>query len=321
MFGKSWNLGTVSGIKIRVHWTFLILLAWIWFSSITSGNGFASALFSLLFVVAIFGCVLLHELGHALTARRFGIGTRDITLLPIGGVAALERIPRNPIQEFWIAVAGPLVNVAIAILLFTGLYLLPIATLPIALTFLLQLAIANVVLVAFNMLPAFPMDGGRVLRAILAMFVDYVRATNLAATVGQFVSIGLGLLGIATGNLMLVFVAIFVYMAARAERYQVEAEQIHSRFGASSRATPNFETPNFQLDESEATAATDDAVPASLSVGSVAVWLANQHREVCAVVDHGRIIGLITRNQLIKAIYRGMAQMPVGRLMTSQSAM
>ena len=142
---NAWNLGTVFGIHIRIHWTFLLLPLWIFSSAVLAGVGISSAISTLIFVFAIFGCVLLHELGHALAARQFDIPTRDITLLPIGGVASLERMPRNPWQELWIAAAGPLVNVAIAIVLLLGLFL-SAGSQP----FLLQLAYANIALVPYN---------------------------------------------------------------------------------------------------------------------------------------------------------------------------
>ena len=218
---NSWEFGSISGIKLRLHWTFLLLPIWVYLSSVIGGVGVVGAATSVLFVLAIFGCVLLHELGHAMAARQFGIGTRDITLLPIGGVAALERMPRIPLQELWIAVAGPLVNVVIASVIFLGLLISPVSTSNVIGQFLGQLALVNVVLVVFNMIPAFPMDGGRVLRSVLAMFMEYASATHVAATVGQICAIGLGLTGLFTGNVILIFVAGFVFLAARAENSHV----------------------------------------------------------------------------------------------------
>ena len=184
------------------------------------------AVVAILFTLAIFGCVLLHELGHALAARQFGILTRNITLLPIGGVAALERMPRKSLQELWIAVAGPLVNVAIALTLVVGLLLIPLPTGSVILAFVSNLVVANVILVVFNMIPAFPMDGGRVLRSLLAMKMDYVRATQIAATVGQVCAIGLGLLGLFLGDVLLVLIGCFVFFAARAEKNFVAARPL-----------------------------------------------------------------------------------------------
>ncbi len=213
-----WKLGNVAGIGVYVHWSFWLLPAWILLSS---GGGLGGALSTVLFVFAIFGCVVLHELGHALMARHFHIGTCDITLYPIGGVASLERIPRRPLQELAIALAGPAVNVVIAAALFVLLLVVGVGTQGLVFTFaggsfLVNLLLVNVALVVFNMLPAFPMDGGRVLRAFLAMRLPYLRATEIAVRVGQLVAIVLGLVGLLTGGTLL-FVALFVFLAAQAE--------------------------------------------------------------------------------------------------------
>ncbi|MCA9154797.1 MAG: site-2 protease family protein [Planctomycetales bacterium] len=179
----SWRLGTLSGIGVYVHWSFLILPLLVGGTTILSAGPWAAAE-AVIFVLAVFGCVVLHEMGHALTARQFGIGTRDITLLPIGGVARLDRMPRKPWQEFAVAVAGPAVNVVIAAVLFLGLIGYGVERMLNPADFLVRLMWTNIALVAFNMLPAFPMDGGRVLRSLLAMVVSYERATNIAAIVG-----------------------------------------------------------------------------------------------------------------------------------------
>jgi Zn-dependent protease len=212
-----WKLGTVAGIGIYIHWSFWILPIWIFLSA----SGLGGAVASSLFIFAIFGCVVLHELGHALTARYFQIGTRDITLYPIGGVASLERLPRQPSHELAIALAGPAVNVVIAAILFVLIAIAGIGTQGMFFSFtggsfILNLLFVNVALVVFNMLPAFPMDGGRVLRALLAMRLPYLRATEIAVRVGQVVAIALGLFGIFSGG-TLMFVALFVFMAAQAE--------------------------------------------------------------------------------------------------------
>ncbi|QDV34508.1 site-2 protease family protein [Tautonia plasticadhaerens] len=229
----SWSikLGRLAGIPLFVHWTFLILLAFIGVRAYAvSGEDLGAALRAVLMVVAVFGCVVLHELGHALMARRFGVPTADITLLPIGGVARLQRIPEKPGQELLVALAGPAVNVVIAAVLVGGLLLsrndladmIPSVNLfdpddnPFA-----TLAFINVFLVLFNLIPAFPMDGGRVLRALLAMAMPYARATRLAATIGQSLAIGFGFLGLVS-NPFLLLIALFVWIGAEAEARQVE---------------------------------------------------------------------------------------------------
>src|SRR4026208_653571 len=194
----SWslNIGRVAGTVVRVHLTFLLFLAWIFAASYASG-GAATAWDSLTFMVLLFLCVLLHEFGHIFTARAFGVPTPYVTLLPIGGVAQLERIPEEPWEEFLIAIAGPLVNVAIALALmaFAGAHLgtgelYAGGSPPTSLSD--RLAAVNLFLAAFNMIPAFPMDGGRVLRALLAVRMGYVRAPEIAASVGQVFAFGAG---------------------------------------------------------------------------------------------------------------------------------
>ncbi len=217
-----WKLGDIAGIGVYIHWSFWILPAWILISTLSGGGGLFAALSTVVFVFAVFGCVVLHEVGHALMARRYRIGTRDIALYPIGGVASLERMPSRPSQELAIALAGPAVNVAIAVALLAVILLAGIGPRASFLSlagggaFLASLMWVNVALVVFNLLPAFPMDGGRVLRAFLAMRLPYVTATTIAARVGQVIAVALGLVGLLTGG-MLLFVALFVFLAAQAE--------------------------------------------------------------------------------------------------------
>lgn len=169
----SWKLGRFAGIDVYIHTTFLLLIGFIGVSYWLQERSLAAVVGGIGFILALFLCVVLHEYGHALTARRYGISTRDITLLPIGGVARLERMPDEPRQELWVALAGPAVNVVIAAALFGWLFingsLMPLETLSVTSgSFLERLMLVNITLVAFNLLPAFPMDGGRVLRALLA---------------------------------------------------------------------------------------------------------------------------------------------------------
>lgn len=217
----STRIGKLFGIDIFLHWSFVLIPILVIYSSLTNGRGLAASSLSLLLTLALFGCVLLHELGHALTARRFGIRTRDIVMLPIGGLARLERMPRKPSQEFLIAIAGPAVNVVIAGLIFVTLLLIsPPATLLspglYGLSFFVSLMWANILLVAFNMLPAFPMDGGRVVRSLLAMLVPYEDATLIAGRLGQVMAVGFGIVGILWQPTM-ILIAMFVFFAASSE--------------------------------------------------------------------------------------------------------
>lgn len=215
-----WKLGRIAGIDVSLHWTLLLLIGWTGLNAPAGG-----ALAQIALTSAIFGCVLLHELGHSLAARQFGIDTSSIVLLPIGGVATLQRMPRSPFQELWIAIAGPMVNAVIAATLLLSMGILHVLVGDV--TWFRYLMYANIVLVVFNLLPAFPMDGGRVLRACLAMRKPYVEATANAAKVGKLVAIGLGVLGLLAGQFMLILVAAFVIFAGSAEARMVADEDRH----------------------------------------------------------------------------------------------
>lgn len=217
----SWRLGEFAGIGVYVHATFLLMIGWVAMSHWIQGQSLAATLIGVGFILAIFACVVLHEFGHALAAKRYGIQTRDITLLPIGGVARLERMPEEPLHELWVALAGPAVNGVIAVSLYLWLYatasLEPFSKL--SLTdgpFIQRILLVNVSLVLFNMLPAFPMDGGRVLRALLATRMEYTRATHIAANIGQAMALLFGFLGFFT-NPFLLFIALFVWIGAGQE--------------------------------------------------------------------------------------------------------
>ena len=220
--GWSWQVGKILGIKLRVHATFTLILLWVGMTAWMGGRSLEAALGAVLFVLLVFGCVVLHEFGHAIAARRFGVGTRDIILLPIGGVARLERIPEDPRQELAIAAAGPMVNVVIAATLALGM-MMGTGSLAVdpgvhmmALPLPLRLLVVNLFLFAFNLIPAFPMDGGRVLRALLALRLEYTHATEIASTIGQGMAFLFGFAGLLT-NPFLVFIALFVWIGAREE--------------------------------------------------------------------------------------------------------
>jgi Zn-dependent protease/CBS domain-containing protein len=287
----SWslNIGKVAGTVVRIHLTFLLFLAWIFAASYAQG-GAATAWDSLVFMVLLFLCVLLHEFGHIFTARTFGVPTPYVTLLPIGGVAQLERIPEEPGQEFLIAIAGPLVNIAITILLVAvgGATLQSNAAAGLDNTqFSLvdRLAAVNLFLALFNMIPAFPMDGGRVLRALLASRFGYVRATEIAAAIGQFVAFALGFIGLMY-NPILIFIAIFVYLAASSEAHMVALR-------AASRGVPVSHAMVTRFASLSPQAHLDEAVQTLLQTGQ---------GEFPVVDGAGKPVGVLGRADLIRAI-------------------
>ncbi|MHA6267759.1 site-2 protease family protein [uncultured Aliiroseovarius sp.] len=244
--GWSFPIGRLFGSQLRVHVTFFLLLGVIGYAAFIEG-GAAAALWTTVFVLLLFVCVIAHEFGHALMARRFGIRTPDVTLLPIGGLARLERMPEKPAQEIAVALAGPAVNVviwAVLTLVFGAPEapsdLVGLATNPQSLP--AQLATLNLVLAVFNLLPAFPMDGGRVLRAALTMATDRVTATRIAASAGQVLAFMMGFVGLTSGNLMLVLIAFFIFTAAGAESSDVAMRQIARRLMARDAMITEYET-------------------------------------------------------------------------------
>lgn len=249
----SLKLGRAFGIDIYVHWSFLLVPMLVLFSTIGSGQGVAYTVMVLLFSLAIFGCVLLHELGHALMARVFGVGTHDITLLAIGGLARLTRMPRQPIQEFLIALAGPAVNVAIFFFLFSlltitqgvgGITAVGESGL-VGMGFLFYLMVANLTLVIFNMIPAFPMDGGRVLRSFLAFFMPHNRATLISGRLAQVIAVVFGVFGFLYFNVPLMLIALFVFFAASAEvRTVTHGIPLPEYYRPPMQPSPPFYTPD-----------------------------------------------------------------------------
>ncbi len=301
--GWSLKIGTVAGTAVRIHVTFLLFLAWIFGVSYFSG-GPAAAWSGLLFMVLLFLCVLLHEFGHIFAARAFGVATPDVILLPIGGVSRLERIPEKPSEEFLIAIAGPLVNVAIAALLVgvggASLQLQKLANLDISGGSLIdQLAAVNVFLAVFNLIPAFPMDGGRVFRAILATRLGYVHATEVAAMIGQWVAFALGFLGLF-GDPLLIFIAIFVYLAASSEAHMVAIR-------AMSRGVPVTAAMMTQF----ATLTPDEHVDAA-----VETLLRTSQGEFPVVDGMSRPMGVLGRNDLVRALKERGPDARVGDTMT-----
>jgi Zn-dependent protease/CBS domain-containing protein len=300
----SWKLAEVAGIAVRVHATFLVLVAWFavvyWLevgslARLSSGVG----LFLLLFV-----CVLLHELGHALTAKRYGFATREITLLPIGGIARLERLPDDPAQALWITLAGPAVNVAIAIALFAILVLTgrwePLSRL--SLTegpFLERLMLVNISLVVFNMLPAFPMDGGRALRALLATYLDYGRATRIATKLGQGMAVLFGVVG-WLANPVLLLIGVFVWIGAAQEARMVELRSALTGIPVDRVMITDFRT-----------LAPDDHLATAVEL----VLHGAQHD--FPVMRHGHVAGILTHHDLLRGLVAAGPQSSVGDAMQS----
>lgn len=289
----SWKIGTISGIGIFVNVSFLVLIALVMMLGFADKKSISGVLQLVALILVLFGIIVLHELGHALTARRFGIRTQDITLLLFGGVARLERMPRQPWQEFLIAVAGPAVNVVLAFVLSAALlgltvlsYVMQWNILNSALAmFLFQLISINVMLVLFNMLPAFPMDGGRVLRAILASKLDYVRATTIAAKVGQVMAVLFGLMGLIWFNPFLVFIALFVWMGAAQEASSVRIQSAVSGIPVSRVMVTDFRV-----------LAPEDELSRAVEF----VLAGFQHD--FPVLDQGRFVGVLTRADMVKTL-------------------
>ncbi|WP_424830767.1 site-2 protease family protein [Ruegeria sp.] len=285
----SFSLGRLLGSELRVHVTFFLLLAWVGFAAYSSG-GWPAAIDNILFVLALFACVVAHEFGHALMARRYGIKTPDITLLPIGGLARLERMPEHPMQEVWVALAGPAVNIAIWVILVIFGAGVPWETLTRIDTpgpgLLNRLAYVNLLLAVFNMIPAFPMDGGRVFRALLCLKMDRVKATRIAAIGGQIVAVGLGFLGLTTANPILVLIAVFVFVAANAESQDVAMRSVARRVLARDAMITEFHA----LSPSD-----------TLNTAAQAVIHTTQH-EFPVIDEDGTLLGFVTRNHLFAAL-------------------
>src|SRR5437899_8588469 len=238
--GWSLPIFRIAGIQLRIHVTFLLLIGWLAFGYYAEG-GSAVAASRIIFVLLLFLCVVLHEFGHAFAAKAFGINTPDITLLPIGGVARLERMPEEPLQELIIAVAGPAVNVVIALGLFVAggsQAFLNHSTVEGG-GLIAQLLTINIMLVLFNLLPAFPLDRGLVLRALLATRMSYARATQVAATVGQGFAFIFGFIGLLW-NPFLIFIALFVYIGASQEAALAQMKDVSRRFPVSSAMVREF---------------------------------------------------------------------------------
>lgn len=322
----SWQIAKIAGIPIRMHVTFLLLIGFIFFGALQESMGLPAAVANALLILALFVCIVLHEFGHALMARRYGIHTRDITLLPIGGVARLERIPERPFHEFLVALAGPAVTVTIAAAAFAALaavwpevpralfttgapfpmvvrriwVALETAPIEMPVGFVTALFLLNLMILVFNMIPAFPMDGGRVLRAILATRLDYVRATQIAAGVGQVIAVLFAVYGIQAHSLTLPLVALFVFLAAGQESSMAQMRTAFAGVPVARAMIRDFRT--LRADE-----------PLSRAVE---LLLAGDQQEfpVLSAVPGGPPVGVLTRRDLIAALAAGGQDRPVGEV-------
>ena len=283
-------LGRYFGIKVFIHWTFIILVGWIVMTSLSAGQDLATMGWNIAFVLVLFLCITLHEFGHALVAKKFNFSTKDITLLPIGGLARLEAIPENPKQELWVAIAGPLVNLAITGLLLIILYAtesIPESGEFTAINpgnFLFGLMVANFILAVFNLIPAFPMDGGRIFRALLSFKYSRNAATKMAAALGQLLAIIFVFSGLFY-NPFLILIGIFIYLGAHAESVYVQYKSVLKGHTVSEIIMHQYF--DLQVDNTLAEA--------------VDKLLDSNAREFL-VLNNGVVAGTLSRNDIIKAL-------------------
>lgn len=298
-----WSLpvARVAGIPIRVHATFLLLLAWFaWLG--WEADGLVSSLWALALIVSLFVCIVLHELAHSLVAIRFGAEVRGVTLLPIGGVASMKSIPEKPTHELLVAVAGPLVNILIAAVLVAVRGGFPswadAADFPTSGTALVDALIrANIVLVAFNLVPAFPMDGGRVLRSLLALVLPYEQATSLASTVGQVLAVGLIVLGL-TSSPLLVIIGLFVFLGADSEGRAVRVKHLLRDVSVGDVMVTGFRA-----------LSPEDTIARCLE------HVYHNRQEDFPVLVDGRLVGVLPRKTWLSALHAGGPEQKVGAIM------
>lgn len=301
----SWKIGTFAGLDVFIHATFLLIIGWVGLSYWQQTRTLGGTLEGIVFTLVLFGCVVLHEFGHALTARRFGIKTRDITLYPIGGVARLERMPTQPIQEFWVTLAGPAVNVVIAVLLFGWLIISgtfePLTNLSLTRgPFIERLLLVNISLVLFNLIPAFPMDGGRVFRSLLAMRLEYTRATHIAATVGQGLALIFGFVGLLS-NPFLIFIALFVWIGAAQETSMVQMKTALGGIPVERAMVTEFRTLS----------------PRATLAQATELILSGSQTDF-PVVEGDTVVGVLTRSDILAAISRKGQELQVAEVMNRE---
>ncbi len=298
----SLKIGQFRGIGVYVHATFLLIIIWVAYINWSQSRSLEETIYGIIFVLAIFACVVFHEFGHALTAQKYGIRTRDITLLPIGGVARLEHMPEDPRQEFWVAIAGPAVNVVISVVI--AVFLAVTSKVPalgelgmMSGSFLSRLMVVNIFLVVFNLIPAFPMDGGRILRAVLAMRMNYTRATQIAANLGQAIAFMFAFFGFFY-NPFLIFIALFVWIGAAQEARMTEITEAFEGIPVKLAMIRDFYTLH----------------PTEPLARAVELILKGSQQDF-PVVENGRVVGILTRGDLMNALARGGEHMLVGEAM------
>jgi len=303
----AWRLGSLAGISIYVHATFVLLIAWLAISHLMAGHDLAMAGQGLLLIASVFAVIVLHELGHALVARRFGIATRDITLYPIGGVARLERMPERPGQELLVAIAGPLVNGVLALAIYAGLRVADVGAgsdpLTLGSSLAVQLLWINISIGLFNLIPAFPMDGGRILRAALAFRMDRPRATATAARIGRGIAVVMGIAGLLWSP-MLAVIALFVWMGAG---HEAAMEQMKTTLRGV--AVADAMVTEFQ------------GLAPGTTVAAAASRLATGFQHDFPVVEAGRVIGMLTRNDILRGLALHRPEAPVRQLMHARFPM
>ncbi|MGH3086378.1 MAG: site-2 protease family protein [Rubrobacteraceae bacterium] len=296
--GNSFKIGRAFGIDVKVHWTFFLLLVFFGFLSYQQTESLVAALVTGVLILALFLCVLLHEYGHSLVAQRLGIEINDITLLPIGGLARMKSMPEKPWDEVKIAIAGPLVNVVLAPIFFVIALLLGgglvdagglISGVDSAGQFFAYLALINVVLAVFNLIPAFPMDGGRVLRGLLATRMGPVRATDISSAVGQAAAIGFFFVGLLTGNILLSLVSVFIFFGASGEAQLVRQRETMR---------------GLNVRDVMGTKRRTETVTPWHTFGQVLDAVIHGYQDDFPVVDdEGKLVGLITRSELMAAAH------------------
>jgi Zn-dependent protease/CBS domain-containing protein len=296
--GGSFKIGRFSGIDVRVHWTFLLLLAFFAFIGYQASGSLMGALTATVTIVALFVCVLLHEFGHSLVAQRLGLEIHSITLLPLGGVSNLESLPEKPADEVKITLAGPLVNVVLAPIFFgLGLLLGAVLRVPADLftgigsvgQFFFYLGYLNVVLAVFNLLPAFPLDGGRILRALLATRLGALRATEISSVVGQLFAVAFFLIGLLGGNFLFALVAVFIYIGATGEAQMVRQQE---------------KTRGLRVSDVMGTKPRTETVTPDHTFGQVLDSVIHGYQEDFPVVDEsGNLVGMLTRDEIMTAAH------------------